>query len=69
MRRIRQYPRLDAALDVLHFALYFGVCFPLAILWQIIARDMPRAVTRRRGSHFGKGVPRSRQLDSQRSSS
>jgi hypothetical protein len=50
MRRIRQYPSLDVVLDVLHFALYFGGYFPLAILWQIIARDIPRAVIRRRGS-------------------
>ena len=62
MRRIRQSPSLDAALDVLHFALYFGAYFPLAILWQIMARDIPRAVIRRRRSQPPMGMTPRRHL-------
>lgn len=66
MRRIRQYPSLDAALDVLHFALYFGGYFPLAIFWQIMVRDIPKAVIRRRRSHPPTGVTPRRHLQARR---
>jgi len=47
MKRLRQRPSLDVALDLLHFDLYFGFYLPVAILWQLIVRNATGAVLRR----------------------